>query len=155
MHLARLNVKARVIVLTDAEGLQGESWTIQCEIIEQQLLGAVVADEEMVPVPDAHGNRPMFNFFGLGQLGAPPFAQRVLQGQIGAQNAQVGNAQDDQMDEVQDVQEQENFVDQELMEVVLVPQHVFGFDLNDLKSMFDLNILNLVEEEGLQPGIVM
>jgi hypothetical protein len=84
IYLARLMVKARVtdlqdiphfIVLTDAEGFQGESWTVQCEIIEQQVLGAVAADEEVIRVHDAHGNPPMFDFFGLGQQGAPSFAQ--------------------------------------------------------------------------------
>jgi hypothetical protein len=43
-HLARLLVRARVIelqdvphflVLTESEGFEGESWTIQCEILEQ------------------------------------------------------------------------------------------------------------------------
>jgi hypothetical protein len=54
-HLTRLLVKARVsdlhdvphfILLTEGEGFMGQSWTIQCEILEQELLGAVSADED-------------------------------------------------------------------------------------------------------------
>jgi hypothetical protein len=80
-----------------------------------------------------------------------------LQGQFGAQNAQLGNDQDEQMDEVLEVQEQENFVDQDLMEIVLVPQHVFGFDpnnapedLNESDPMIDLNLQNPMVDDGLQ-----
>jgi hypothetical protein len=48
-HLARLMVRAWVtnlqevpyfLVLTEAEGFQGESWTVQVEIVEQEMLGA-------------------------------------------------------------------------------------------------------------------
>jgi hypothetical protein len=47
-HLARLLVRARVvdyesvpqfIVMTEGEGFQGESWTVQCEILQGELLG--------------------------------------------------------------------------------------------------------------------
>jgi hypothetical protein len=150
------------IVLTDAEGFQGESWTVQCEIIEQQVLGAVAADEEVIPVHDAHENPRMFDFFGLGQPGASPFAQQVLPSQFGAQNAQLGNPQDEQLDEVPEVQGQENFVGQELMEIVPVPQHVFEFDLNnapgdlnELDPMIDLNLQNPMAEVGLQQDNAM
>jgi hypothetical protein len=75
-HLTRLMVKARVtdlqevpyfIVLTGGEGFQGQSWTIQCEILEQQLLGALSADED--PMLELHelGHPPLFDFFGLDQ----------------------------------------------------------------------------------------
>lgn len=78
-HLARLIVRAQVldlervpqfIVVTDAEGFHGHSWIVQCEVIEQQLLGALPADEEPVPdnMDDLH---PIFDFFGFGQEAQP------------------------------------------------------------------------------------
>jgi hypothetical protein len=57
-HLERLIVKARVteledvphfILLSEAEGFQGESWTVQCEILEEHMLGALPTNEEQVP----------------------------------------------------------------------------------------------------------
>jgi len=45
---------------------QGESWTLQCEILQHRLLGNVPADEDFPPSPDRFGpNRP-FDFFGYG-----------------------------------------------------------------------------------------
>lgn len=55
--LARLIIRARVMeledvpqftVLTDGEGFQGLSWTIQCEVLQQHLLGGLPADEDLV-----------------------------------------------------------------------------------------------------------
>jgi hypothetical protein len=60
------------LVLIEAEGFQGESWTIQVEIVEQEMLGALPAYEEPVPVLHENGNPPMFDFFGLGQQGQAP-----------------------------------------------------------------------------------
>ena len=34
------------IILSDAEDFQGESWTIQCEIINDDLLGGLPPDED-------------------------------------------------------------------------------------------------------------
>jgi hypothetical protein len=36
------------LVWSEAEGFQGESWTVQVEIVEQEMLGALPADEELV-----------------------------------------------------------------------------------------------------------
>jgi hypothetical protein len=78
-------VKARVkelhdvphfIVVTELEGFLGESWTVQVEILERQLLGNLPADEDDVPPLDLNGNPPPFDFFGLGQPGLPPFNQQ-------------------------------------------------------------------------------
>jgi hypothetical protein len=55
------------LVLTKAEGLQGESWTIQVEIVEQELLGALLTDEEPVLEQQVNGNPLMFDFCGLSQ----------------------------------------------------------------------------------------
>lgn len=56
--MARIIIRARVtelddvpqfILLTENEGFQDLSWTVQCEILQQQLLGALPADEDMPP----------------------------------------------------------------------------------------------------------
>jgi hypothetical protein len=49
-------------VLSEAEGFQGESWTMQCEILEEHMLGALPADEEHVLVPNAAGQPPVYDF---------------------------------------------------------------------------------------------
>jgi hypothetical protein len=81
-HLAMLLVKARVtnledvphfIVVSESEGFQGQSWTVQCEILEQRIPGGFAADEDAVPTENANGIPPIFNFFGLGQPGQAPF----------------------------------------------------------------------------------
>jgi hypothetical protein len=83
-HLALLMVRARVtdlrevpyfLVLTEAKGFQGESWTVQVEIVEQEMLGALSTDEEPVPVLHENGQPLMFDFFGLGQQGTSPAQQ--------------------------------------------------------------------------------
>jgi hypothetical protein len=75
-NFARLLVKARVtnledvprfIVISETEGFQGQSWTIQCEIIHQNLLEALPANEDQLPGDDQHEIDPAFDFFGLGQ----------------------------------------------------------------------------------------
>jgi hypothetical protein len=54
-HLARLMVRACVsdlrelpyfLVLTESEGFQGESWTVQVGKVEQEMFGALLADED-------------------------------------------------------------------------------------------------------------
>jgi hypothetical protein len=71
-NLARMLVKARVtdlesvprfIVLSEAEGFLGQSWTIQCEIIHQSMMGAQPADEEQPPAENPLANDPPFDFF--------------------------------------------------------------------------------------------
>jgi hypothetical protein len=62
--LTRLLVRARVtdlgdipyfIVVSEGEGLQEQSLIIQCEIIEQELIGALPADEEQPSQPNENG----------------------------------------------------------------------------------------------------
>jgi hypothetical protein len=74
-HLARLMVRVWVsdlqdvsyfLVLTEAEGFQGELWTVQVEIVEQEMLGALPTDEDLIPVPQVQDNPLPFDFFGLG-----------------------------------------------------------------------------------------
>jgi hypothetical protein len=81
-HLTRLLVKARVtelelvphfLVISEIEGLQGESWAVQCEILEEHMLGGLPADEEPVLEPNANSQPPVYDFFRLGQPGQMPF----------------------------------------------------------------------------------
>jgi hypothetical protein len=70
-HLARPMVRAHVLdlqdvpyflVLREAEGFQGESWTVQVEFVEQEMLGALPTDEESVPLPQVQDNPLPFDF---------------------------------------------------------------------------------------------
>lgn len=55
------------IVFSEAEGFFGDSWTVQCEIIQQNLLGGQPQDEDPVPVVLEDGQQLPLAFFGLGQ----------------------------------------------------------------------------------------
>jgi hypothetical protein len=81
-----LLVKARVtdlgdipkhIVMSENDGFQGETWSIQCEIIHQDLLGAQPPDEDPASNDDPMDMpKPPFDFFSLGQSAVqPPFQQ--------------------------------------------------------------------------------
>ena len=62
-------------MLTEGEGFQGESWTVQCEILQGQLLGGLPQDEDLVPGPDDFPLGSPFDLFGFGQNGPGPAAQ--------------------------------------------------------------------------------
>ena len=73
--LTRVLVRARVvdlpsvphfIVFSETEVLESGSWTVQCEILQRQLLGGGPPDEGPMPGENEIGNAP-FQFFGLGQ----------------------------------------------------------------------------------------
>jgi hypothetical protein len=58
-NLARMLVKARVtdlvdiprhIVFSESEGFRGQPWTIQCEIMHQNILGAQPRHQMMIPI---------------------------------------------------------------------------------------------------------
>jgi hypothetical protein len=80
------------------------------------MLGTIAANGEVIPVPDANGNPPMFDFFGLGQPGATPSAQQAILGEEGDQGDQVNGGHEAQ-------QENPNG-GQKLMEILPVPQQV-------------------------------
>lgn len=54
------------IVFTGSEAFEGDSWTIQCEIIQHELLGAGSPDEDPLPDQQQIQGQPPFDFFGLG-----------------------------------------------------------------------------------------
>lgn len=73
-HLSHMLVRARVIdlidvpqfiVLTNGEGFQGFSWTIQVEIIQQEIMGAMPQDEDPVPPGNNVNGIVTFDFFWL------------------------------------------------------------------------------------------
>jgi hypothetical protein len=55
------------IVFSEADGFIGDSWTVQCEIIQQTLLGGQAQDEDPVSVAPEDGQQLPLEFFGLGQ----------------------------------------------------------------------------------------
>lgn len=77
-RLTRVIIRARVIdlqsiphfiVFAESEGFESDSWTVQCEILQHNLLRGGPQDED--PVPElAVGDGAPFDFFGLGQPGA-------------------------------------------------------------------------------------
>jgi hypothetical protein len=50
-----------------AEGFQVVSWTIQCDIVQQFMLGALPQDEDPVPPYLHDGHQLPVEFFGMGQ----------------------------------------------------------------------------------------
>jgi hypothetical protein len=57
-HLAQILIQARVtdlqdvpyyIIITDGEGFHGQSWTVQCEILEQGSLDALPTADDPIP----------------------------------------------------------------------------------------------------------
>jgi hypothetical protein len=55
------------IVFLVAEGFHGVSWTVQCDIVQQFMLGALPQDKEHVPPYPHNGHQLPVEFFGLGQ----------------------------------------------------------------------------------------
>jgi hypothetical protein len=56
------------IVFSVAEGFQEVSWTVQCDIVQQFMLGAQPQDEDPVPPYPLDGHQLPVEFFGIGQL---------------------------------------------------------------------------------------
>lgn len=54
------------VALSDSPGFEGDSWAIQCEVIQHEMLGASPADEDWVPVQQQVQGILPFDFFGLG-----------------------------------------------------------------------------------------
>jgi hypothetical protein len=74
-HRTRMIVRAKVvdlesvphfIVLSKPEGFDSESWTIQCEIIQQEMLGGGPPDEDPIPIGIEQVGHLPFAFYGLG-----------------------------------------------------------------------------------------
>lgn len=89
------------IAYSDSRDLNGESWTIQCEVVQQVQLGDEPPEED--PLPDELELEDIvpYDFFGLGQ----PVIQQNQNGQEQDQNQNQGNQQhnDHQNDQQQNL----------------------------------------------------
>jgi hypothetical protein len=128
-NLARVLIKVRVvnledipwfIVSTEGPGFEGDSWTIQTEIIQTRMLGVNAADENIPPGPDDL-QPEFFDFFGFGQ----PHLEHVPENEPNDQNMEV--QQDAQGAWGLWPEQPENQIEQQGMNV----QHEVAFDLNE------------------------
>jgi hypothetical protein len=67
VRVTSLEEVPQFIVFSKADGFLSDSWTVQCEIIQQNLLGGQPQDEDPVPVVPEDGQQFPLAFFGLGQ----------------------------------------------------------------------------------------
>lgn len=93
-HLARLIVHARVVdlesiphfsVFSDSPNYDGQSWTVQIEILQHENLVAGPRKEEAVPPMPNDPDPPLFYFFGLGQQVLAPVTAHADQLALEAQ----------------------------------------------------------------------
>lgn len=72
-NLTRVLIKIRVVdlseipwflVCSEGEYFEGNSWTVQCEILQYRMLGVAPADEQQ---PPDDIDPVLFDFFGYGQ----------------------------------------------------------------------------------------
>lgn len=80
-------------VFSDSPNFDGQSWTVQVEILQHENLAAGPLKEEAVPPMPGDNGPPLFGFFGLSQQVLAPVPahddQPVPQeGQIAENNAQ-------------------------------------------------------------------
>ncbi|CAL4984567.1 unnamed protein product [Urochloa decumbens] len=82
------------IVLSDGDEFHGQSWSIQCEILNHRFLGAPPGNEDPEPAPHNGQGPPPFHFYGFGQPGnGPPNQwQNNANEQIHQQVPQLGPA---------------------------------------------------------------
>lgn len=71
-HLSRVLIKAKVvdlpsvpkwIVISEGDGMLGDTWTVQCEIVHRTMLGHQVQDEDPVPEQDDNVDQLPYDFF--------------------------------------------------------------------------------------------
>jgi hypothetical protein len=108
----RILVRARVmsieaipqfIVYTDPANPNGDSWTVQCEVLQHQ--PALIQPQEEDPLPDELEQEPVvpYDFFGLGQ---PVIQQQQEDIQIGEGQQQLDNLQGGQQQNLEEQQGQ-------------------------------------------------
>lgn len=90
------------IVFSKTAGPDSDSWIVQCEILQHNLLGGGPPVEDLVPELPVGDGAP-FAFFGLGQPGAGPDIQDQDQDQ---------NAEDQGEDQGQN--QEQNWDDQQV-----------------------------------------
>jgi hypothetical protein len=65
VRVTSLEEVPQFIVFSEAEGFLGSSWNVQCEILQQNLLGGQPQDEDPVPEAPVDGQQLPFAFFWL------------------------------------------------------------------------------------------
>lgn len=154
-RVADLESIPQFIVFSESEGFEGDSQTIQCEILQQEMLGAGPPDEDPIPVQNQVEGQLPFDFFGLGQQqqqGQGQF-QNQMQGPI-VQQAPVQNQQPtDQMDGWADWPEELPALGQQVEQIQVINS---GLNLNEqpLAVLQDLNadpVLEDLEEMLIHP----
>jgi hypothetical protein len=67
VRVTSLEEVPQFIVFSEMKGFIGSSWTVQCEIIQQNMLGGQPQDEDLVPATPKDGQQLLLAFSGLGQ----------------------------------------------------------------------------------------
>lgn len=79
--VARILVKAKVVALqeipwfiycSENDDFEGDTWIVQCEVLQTRMLGALPVDEDDPPNDHDDINPNAFDFFGFGQPGNGP-----------------------------------------------------------------------------------
>jgi hypothetical protein len=123
--------------MTEGEGFQGHSWTVQCEILEQQLLGGLPADEEPILVIQENGNPQMFDFFGLGHPGIRP------QG-----NDHNGNMQGEDVEQIDQAPAANQALGEEVEQVDQAHAANLALVIPEANQALNVDLNNDVNEEG-------
>nr|TKW28573.1 hypothetical protein SEVIR_3G337300v2 [Setaria viridis] len=148
--LARVILKARVtdlvdiphyLILSEGDDFEGVSYTVQCEILQQNMLGAQLQDEDIPPGgPDGEFIFPGFQLNDQLQQDQPHQHNMDLDGQGGQLPDLNGNlAQDNIANEQEEEEEgmnEEDFLDMLIEEAQVLheeeeePQVIMDLDLN-------------------------
>jgi hypothetical protein len=101
VRVTSLDEVPQFIVFSEAEGFAGDSWTVQCEIIQQLMLGGQAQDEDPIPPAPEDGHQLPLVFFGLGQPMPPTgldlnFPPEPAGGELPAQQDGFGQGDWDQ-----------------------------------------------------------
>jgi hypothetical protein len=67
VRITNLQEVPHFIVYSDSHNVHGDSWTVQCEIIQHNDLAVAPPEEDPVPDELEMGDHVPFDFFGLGQ----------------------------------------------------------------------------------------
>jgi hypothetical protein len=69
VNVVSLEAIPKFLVVTDRDDFHGESWTVQREILQNHMLGAMPQDEDQPPLEDGKpedNQNPLFDFLGYG-----------------------------------------------------------------------------------------
>jgi hypothetical protein len=135
VRVTSLEEVPQFIVFSEDEGFAGDSWTVQCEIIQQNMLGGQAQDEDPIPPAPEDGQQLPLVFFGLGQPMPPVgldlnFPPEPAGGELPAQQDGIGQGDWDQW--IENVQPNQQIPQPILLEVQ--PIQPDEFQLNNQHS---------------------